>query len=290
AIDGELLWLITEGSVLTQGAVVAKVDDERLRLQRIEQKLLVARAEVNLAYLNGEVDRLSRLEASRLASQTQLAEIASRRDLAVNDLAVAEARLSQLDHAIERTNIVSPVDAIVVERLREGGEFSRQGEAIVRLVNPHALEILIRFPVAYVGRIGADQAVTVSVNDVEFETTIDALIHAGDPDSQTFAGISRVPVGLSRRMVSGQFAQVRVPITMDRRSLFVPRDAVVLRGDGNYVYRIDDNNVAQRIGVTLGVGQGDLISVTGELRAGDHVAVRGVERLADGQVVTPTNS
>jgi multidrug efflux pump subunit AcrA (membrane-fusion protein) len=56
------------------------------------------------------------------------------------------------------------------------------------------------------------------------------------------------------------------------------------------VYRIDENNIAQRVVVTLGVGQGELVSVTGELSAGDSVAVRGVERLADGQEVRLPNS
>lgn len=290
SIDGELLWVLPEGSVLEQGGIVAKIDDERLQLQRTEQQLLIARAKINVAYLGGEVDRLSRLEAANLASRTQLAEIVSRRDLAANDLAVAESRLSQLDDAIRRTSIISPVDAMVVERIREGGEFSRQGEAVVRLVNPGALEVLIRIPVVYLGRVGTHHPIMVRVNDIEFETTIHALIQAGDQDSQTFGGVAEVPASLTQSIVSGQFAQVRVPVSADRRSLFVPRDAVVLRSDGSYVYRIDENNIAQRVVVTLGVGQGELVSVTGELSAGDNVAVRGVERLADGQEVRPPNS
>jgi hypothetical protein len=56
--------VLAEGSDIARGGVVAKIDDERLQLQRTEQQLLIARAKINVAYLGGEVDRLSRLEAA----------------------------------------------------------------------------------------------------------------------------------------------------------------------------------------------------------------------------------
>jgi len=37
----------------------------------------------------------------------------------------------------------------------------------------------------------------------------------------------------------------------------------------------------------LGDGQGELVSVLGDLQVGDRVAIRGVERLQDGQAVKP---
>ena len=86
-------------------------------------------------------------------------------------------------------------------------------------------------------------------------------------------------------IIAGQFADAMVSISAKRKSLFVPRDAVVLRTEGNYVFRIDTGNVAKRVSVTLGEGQGSLVSVSGDLNEGDEVAVRGVERLTDGQAV-----
>ncbi len=91
------------------------------------------------------------------------------------------------------------------------------------------------------------------------------------------------------QIAAGQFADVTITVSENRRSLFVPRDAVVLRSEGNFVYRIDEENVAKRVDVVVGAGQGTLISIQGDLQAGDRVAVRGVDGLQDGQSVLPTS-
>jgi multidrug efflux pump subunit AcrA (membrane-fusion protein) len=64
--------------------------------------------------------------------------------------------------------------------------------------------------------------------------------------------------------------------------LTVPRDALVLRSDGEYVFRINDDNKAERIRVGIGDSSGALVSVSGPLAEGDRVAVRGAENLREG--------
>jgi multidrug efflux pump subunit AcrA (membrane-fusion protein) len=89
--------------------------------------------------------------------------------------------------------------------------------------------------------------------------------------------------------VSGQFVEVALPLKSSSNVLYVPRDAVVLRSEGSYVFRIGSDNVATRVSVILGEGQGSLVSVLGKLQAGDKVAIRGIERLEDGQLVNPVS-
>jgi multidrug efflux pump subunit AcrA (membrane-fusion protein) len=61
-----------------------------------------------------------------------------------------------------------------------------------------------------------------------------------------------------------------------------------LRRDGTTVFRIRDNNTAERIPVETGRAEGDFIEVVGDIRPGDAVVIRGGERLRAGQEVTPT--
>ena len=49
----------------------------------------------------------------------------------------------------------------------------------------------------------------------------------------------------------------------------IPRDALVLRRDGATVFRIRDNNTAERIPVETGRAEGDFIEVVGDIRPGD---------------------
>ena len=151
------------------------MDDRQLRLQKKEQRLLADRAAINLRYLQGEVDRLSGLVRSSLASQTQLADMTSRRDLAANDIAVSQARIEALEETISRTRIASPVDGVVIRRLRQGGEYARAGEGVLRIVNPNTLEVVVSAPLSRFDRIDAGQAVTVSLDDLKFNGTLRAI-------------------------------------------------------------------------------------------------------------------
>jgi RND family efflux transporter MFP subunit len=286
-VEGELLWVLEEGTRVSDGMTVAKIDDRQLNLRLEEQELLAKRAAVNEAYLQGEVERLQKLEKANLAARTQLAEMASRRDLARNDVSVAGSRIAQLQETITRTSIKSPVAGIVVERLRQGSEYARRGDGVLRVVNPSALEVKASIPIAYLRRVDDSEVVKVNVGNWSFEAGLRSIIQAGNQNSQTFDVIVDVPEQISNSFVSGQFVEVAIPLTADGSSLYVPRDAVVLRSEGSYVFRIGEDNVAERILVTLGEGQGELVSVLGELSVGDRVAIRGVERLEDGQAVSP---
>jgi multidrug efflux pump subunit AcrA (membrane-fusion protein) len=65
----------------------------------------------------------------------------------------------------------------------------------------------------------------------------------------------------------------------------VPRDALVLRREGAFVFRIDEELMAEQVGVMTGLGAGNLIEVIGDINAGDMVVTRGGERLATGMRV-----
>jgi multidrug efflux pump subunit AcrA (membrane-fusion protein) len=65
----------------------------------------------------------------------------------------------------------------------------------------------------------------------------------------------------------------------------VPRDALVLRRDGSYVFRINGEDKAERIKIDIGESSGELVAVQGNLAEGDRVAVRGAENLREGAAV-----
>lgn len=288
-IEGELLWVLEPGALVEANGSVAKVDDTFLQIEIKEQELLAERANIDVKYLQGEVGRLRQLEKSNMASQTQMAETASRRDLAKNNYKVALIRLSRLKEQLKRSEIISPVAGVVVVRFRQGGEFTRRGEGVVRVVDPLALEVRATVPLIYISRLEVGSTLDLKVGSHKLQGKLRSMIVAGDETSQTFDVYVDV-TNPSTAIVDGQFAEVSIPLSDSEKSLLVPRDALVLRGDGNYVFRINENNEAKRISVVLGEGRGDLVTVNGNLKAGDKVAVRGVERLTDGQLVSQVNA
>ena len=84
----------------------------------------------------------------------------------------------------------------------------------------------------------------------------------------------------------GAPVRVKVPAAAAKSSIAVHRDALILRADRVAVFKVNDDNVATRIDVETGIGDGELIEVIGDIAEGDRVIVRGAERLRDGQTVT----
>jgi hypothetical protein len=87
---------------------------------------------------------------------------------------------------------------------------------------------------------------------------------------------------------AGQGVRIAIPTAASRPATVIPRDALVLRRDGTTVFRILDDNTAERIAVETGMAEGDFIEVIGDIQPGDAVVIRGGERLRAGQEVTPT--
>jgi hypothetical protein len=56
-----------------------------------------------------------------------------------------------------------------------------------------------------------------------------------------------------------------------------------VREDGVFVWRVASGDKAERIPVTTGAEQAELVEVIGGIEAGDRVIVRGAERLTPGQ-------
>ena len=83
----------------------------------------------------------------------------------------------------------------------------------------------------------------------------------------------------------GQLVSVAVPVRGTRKTLAVDRDALILRREGTFVYRVNSDGQAERVAVDAGVSVGRLVAVEGELTEGDRVVVRGGESLAPGQSV-----
>src|SRR5262249_28526188 len=83
----------------------------------------------------------------------------------------------------------------------------------------------------------------------------------------------------------GDAAKVLVPSAEPRTVLAVPRDALILREDNTYLFKLDKENTAQRIAVGTGAEDGSMVEVSGTLREGERIIIRGAEHLESGQKV-----
>jgi len=282
-VTGRLLEVVDVGTVVTKGDMVAKIEDVPVRLRRDELLAEVERAQARLRYLESEENRYVQLAESNLAAATKLEETRSDRDVSRGDLLVAESRLAQVEDQLARTSIDAPFDGIVVQRLMMPGERVDIGDNVVRIVDQQHLEVVARAPLEYYSFVQPGQQLEIRTGPVIASGIVRTVVAVGSENTHLFE--LRLDIEGNSFPV-GQTLRVSIPTSTQREALVVPRDALVLRPDSISVFIIDQEQKAQQIMVTTGIGSGDKIEVLGDLVDGDTVIIRGNERLQPGQAVS----
>lgn len=300
-LSGELEWVLEPGSTVEAGDVIGRLDQKPISLRKTELEHLAQRERVNGKYLDKELIRLRRLRKDNNASERLVDESESAREISASVLNSLKSRIAQVDDELRRSQLVAPFSGVIAQRYKRGGEYAQTGDVIVRLVDMSSLELRFQMPVAYLGRISIEDVIAFSSQSGNTSPSSDSdpeqiparvrsVILAANPNSQTFEVLADFGNSATAPVIAGQLVSVAVSLTDSAASLQVPRDAVVLRKQHSYVFLISKSNTAQQVDVKVGEGSGQWISVEGELHAGDRIAVRGIERLRDGQIVRPVDS
>ena len=282
AVAGQLTMVAEPGTVVEKGQAVATIDTRPLRLQREEQEALLDRANINIRQLESQLRRQRELSGSNLVSEFELEQTEANRDLAISDANITRVRIRQIDDQIRRARITAPFSGVVITRLRRAGEDVARGEILAAMTDVRNMEVRAFVPLKHLPRTVVGDSIDVFTGNARLIGRIRSLVPTGDIRSQTFEARIDLPPDASNEWTVGQLVSVAVPIRARASSLAIPRDALVLRSDGSYVFRVGEDNVAEQIRVQVGDSQGELIAVDGPLNEGDRVAIRGAENLRDG--------
>jgi RND family efflux transporter MFP subunit len=281
-VAGQLELVHEPGTVVMKGEPVAVIDKTALMLQRAEQEALLARAEINIRQLESQLRRQRGLSDRSLVSEFDLEQTEANRDLAVSDANITKVRIRQIDDQIRRADVRAPFTGVVISRERRAGEDVSRGEVLASLTDVQNLEVRAFVPLKHLPRTVVGETLSIFASETNHPGTIRSLVPTGDVRSQTFEARIDLPPGATGDWTVGQLVSVAVPIRARRLELTIPRDALVLRSDGAYVFRINGEDKAEQVQVTLGDSRGDLIAVSGALSEGDRVAIRGAENLREG--------
>ena len=170
-LSGTIEWVhpeVTAGGRLSEGEVVARLDDRDLKLALLQAEAEIADIEARIQIEEGqaalgerELTRLSRniTEAQRnlVLRKPQMAQLKA-------ELAAAGAVRDQAVNALARTEVRAPFDAIVMTETVASGAMVSQGSEVATLVAADRFHIALSVPAASVSWIDldADQPVLLS--------------------------------------------------------------------------------------------------------------------------------
>ena len=265
--------LFEEGQPIQKDAVL-------LRLRNREQVARLREAQANLS-LAREVNARTRNLVTRDAASL------AQKDQAAAELAVARARVDLARVALERTEIRAPFDGVLGMRLVSPGDRITDETPLVQI---DAIERLqLSFAISEEGILFARLGATIEVRvrpypNETFPGTVFFVSPSLDPVARRVIVKAWVP-NEHRRLRAGLFANVDLEVARRDNAILVPESAVVFDRNGTYVWKIDDESVATRIPIEVGLRKHGQVEVTLGLAPGDVIVTAGTHKVSEGKKV-----
>jgi RND family efflux transporter MFP subunit len=288
------------------GFEMEQAKDDLLRTQHE-----IKRAEATHAALHADYERL--LEASKaepglvaqqelddaqskdLASESQVDAAKAAADAAREHTEVAHADKDRVQALQNYTNVVAPLDGVVIWRYADTGALIQSGTnsneqdiPIVRLSESGLLRLRMPIP--------EDDVKFVHIGD-QIQVRVDAI-------GRTFIGkIARftrdvnfetrtmeTEIDVENRDLSidpGMYANAEMQLAYAKDVTTIPVEALVLNGSQQTVYSLDADNRIRIRNVDVGLRGSKLAEVKSGVEPGDRVVLGGQENYSEGERVNP---
>jgi RND family efflux transporter MFP subunit len=311
--------LIEEGMRVSEGVVLARLDDTEARAQLALARAQLVAARSQLAEVRAQLEQAERDHARqqelydrKLVSPQSLDAAVAQRDTlrarlaaTAEQIKVAQEALSVAEVQLDNTVIRAPFGGVVVAKsaqpgemispISAGGGFTRTG--IGTIVDMDSLEIQVDVNESYINRVVPGQPVEATLNaypDWKIPGEVVAIIPTADRSKATvkvriaiktkdarIVPDMGVRVGfLDPKPAGGVAAPAPAP------GVLVPAEAVRSDGGGAAVFVFADGKVERRA-VTLGPDTAGQRRVVSGLRDGERVVLAPPPALRDGQAVKP---
>lgn len=300
-----LVVLDTRGSALRAAAAAATARQARARVgtaKTIDESADVKGAREAYELARREAERAERLAGEGAISESALDQARTGRERAAAALDIARSGAEQARAGVAGANaqlalaqkeltdgrVRAPFDGAVVERRVSVGEFVGMGQVVAVLVDDTVLRLRFDVPEADAGRVTllAKVRLTVAAHPGRtFEAIVTRVAPSVTQSSRRLPVEAELP-NPEGALKPGYFARASVELGGKAEEvMLVPAAAIGKSGTASRVFVRDGARVLERL-VVVGRRQGELVSVQGELRAGDEVAISDVERLSDGVAVS----
>lgn len=257
-----------EGSRVTKGQVLFRVNDQELRAQ-----LAKVQTNQNLAAENERRAKLL-LEKEAISREEY--------DMAEADLASARAESQLMQAQLGKATVRAPFSGIIGLRYVSQGTYVTPSTPIANLVNTDKLKITFAIPEKYSSQIGINDELrfTTSSSAEEHTATIYAIEPGVDISTRTLK-MRALADNKEGKLIPGTFANVFLPLAVVKDAIMVPTEALIPIQNGKKIF-IAENGRAKEVVVETGARTESAIRVTSGLKPGDTILTSGIMVLRDG--------
>lgn len=264
--------LVTEGDEVKKGDILARIEDTDYRISvdraKAAYKLAVAEFKRDQSIYDKGVIPTSTLEANKTTMQT------------------AKADLENAQLMLSRTTVTAPMAGVIRKMDAKVGLQLSAGDPIAEILEINRMKAIIGIPESDVTAVRKLNNVELTVQALG-EKKITARKHFLSPSPETSARLYNLELEIDNQdgdIFAGMFIRADVVKKRFENSLAIPFYSVISRNDEQFVF-VDENGVAKKRHVSLGIMEKWLVQVIDGLNPGDKVLVEGHRDVEDNQKI-----
>jgi len=258
-VSGRLTYLnIPDGATISEGTVLAKINDADLQAQLEQQKVLL-----DLAVKTEQ--RLKKLLEINSVNQSDY-------DVALSQVNTIHANIKVLNAQIEKTIIKAPFSGVLGLRMVSTGAYVTPLTLLGTLQQTDKIKIDFTIPEVYENLVKIGNVVTIQTNGSDKNQT--AVISAIEPQ----INITTRNVKVRARLNSGNInpgSFVKVILNQETKGIVVPSNAIIPDALSNQVVVVK-NGKGVFTNVETGVRTVDMVELTKGVNLGDSIVVSGI--------------
>lgn len=261
--------LFTAGERMERDAPLLRLDEE-------DEQLAVELSRVRLKEARQQLDRYERAAPSGAVSASEV-------DTARTEVEAAKIELSRAELALRKRTVTAPFAGVVGIPQVDPGDRVTESTAIATLDDRSSLLVSFEVPESFAYGIEEGQkveAITWARPGESFTGTVDSTAARIDPVTRTLTVRARIP-NPEDKLRSGMSFVLRAPIGGERLPS-VPSVAVQWERKGAYVWRINEQEQAEKVPISVRKRSENWVLIEGDIAEGDRIVVEGVQRMRSG--------
>lgn len=261
----------TEGSMVSKGQILFRVNDIELRAQ-----LAQAKTSQNLASENARRAKL--LLEKEAISQEEF-------DITNADFQSARAQTQLINAQLAQTVVRAPFSGRIGLRYISKGTYVTPTTVIAKLINTAQLKITFSIPEKYARQMKIGSVLTFTTAGSTDKYT--AKVYAIEPEIEVATRTLKmraIAQNNDGKLLPGTFANVSLPLQKINDALLVPTESLIPIQNGKKIFVLA-NGKAKEVIVGTGARTANDVLVTSGLKAGDTILTTGVMSLKEGSPV-----
>lgn len=276
------------GDKVTPETLLAKLDSATYDLQLAEANAELRRLDAMVKLQNRQVKRYKALLRKKGIDRATYDKSVSEKESVVSQYDYAQAKVKAAELRVKQTEIYSPIEGVVDERMVSIGSYVVPGNPLFRVVGVEQLRVRLPFSERRYSDIQKGQTVYLT-SAVSSGTPIKAQIDYLRPQIEASSRAIEVFANFKNEQawLPGASVNAELVLQQQQNALVVPVQSIVDRPVGQVVYVVHTDEQTQAVSieerpVSTGLVSFKKVQILSGLKHGENIAVDGARFLSAG--------